>query len=196
LSAVPGLCEPVYRIPVVSAMCGALVVLLMSLPSAVHDLLYFDQEHLRQGMPLGLLTAHWLHADAEHLVWNLSALSVLAPVIEMYSRALLCWSLAVGTLCVDLLLVSPLCDLQRYCGLSGILNTLLGVALYVYWLQTRSRLVVVVAILGLVKIVLEIASGQAVFTDTHWPPFAMAHLAGIFAAPLAIWCTAVHRLLL
>jgi rhomboid family GlyGly-CTERM serine protease len=176
------------RIPLLSLLLGAVTLLLMASPPAIHELLYFDTRQLQQGMPLGIITAHWIHADGEHLAWNLGALLLIAPLIEMHSRTLLWSSLLAGTVCVDLLLISPWSDLQRYCGLSGVLNTLFGTLLYLYWRRTRSPVVVIVSFLAVVKIALEVISGQALFTDFGWPPFAIAHLAGILATPLAIWC--------
>ena len=158
----------------------------MLLPSAAHEVLYFDYRVLAGGNWLGLISGHWIHADAPHLAWNVSALAVLAALIEARSRRLLACSIIVGMACVDLLLLSPLSELQRYCGLSGLLNTLLGVVLYLFWRETRSRLVITVGILCLAKIALEMYFGQSVFTDITWPPFVMAHLAGMLAAPLAV----------
>jgi hypothetical protein len=176
------------RLPVVSLLLAVLMILLMSLSSPVQELLYFNRDHLWQGWPAGLLSSHWIHADSKHLGWNLGALLLLAPLIEMRSRTLLVWSIAIGMVCVDLLLLSPWTGLQRYCGLSGVLNTLLGVALFLFWQRTRSPAVFVLALAALIKIAQEVISGQALFTNISWPPFALAHLAGIAGTPLAIWC--------
>lgn len=165
----------------------------MLLPLAVHNGLYFDYHQLYGGRWLGLITGHWMHADFQHLAWNVSALAILGAMIEARSRTLLLRSIVVGTICVDLLLLSPYSDLQRYCGLSGLLNTLLGVALYRFWRETRSLVVVLTAVLSVAKIALEMHSGQAIFTDVAWPPFAMAHLAGITGAPLALMLGAGQR---
>ena len=174
------------RFPFITLLISALACLLMLLPATAHNALYFDHQQLARGHFWVLLTGHWIHADVQHLAWNVTALAVLAAILETRSRRLLLWSLCIGTVCVDLLLLSPLSLLQRYCGLSGLLNTLLGVALYQYWRETRSTLVILVAILCIAKIALEIFSGQSVFTDISWPPFAMAHLAGMLGVPWVI----------
>lgn len=179
--------------PLLSLALGALAASLMLLSPAAQALLYFDVMSLKQGLPLGLVTAHWVHADGVHLAWNLVALCALGAIIEAHSRALLVRSLIAGTLCVDLLLLSPLSDLQRYCGLSGVLNTLFGVVLILYWQRSRSPTVIIVACLGAIKIALEIHTGQAVFTQVSWPPFAPAHLAGLVGAPVAVCCTRERR---
>ncbi len=173
-------------IPFFTLLLCSLTGALMLLPPAVHSSLYFNYDQLYDGGWLGLVTGHWMHADFQHLVWNVAALAILGAIIEARSRTLLLWSMVIGMFSIDLLLLSPFSDLQRYCGLSGLLNTLLGVALYLYWRETRSPMVPLTAALCMVKIALEIHSGQSIFTEITWPPFAIAHLAGIMGAPLAI----------
>jgi hypothetical protein len=92
----------------------------------------------------------------------------------------------VGMLAVDVLLLSPISDLARYCGLSGLLNTLMGVALYLLWSSSRSPIIAITGTLYLLKIALEMHAGQSIFTQTSWPPYAAAHLAGLLGAPIAL----------
>jgi len=159
----------------------------MALPADVHEALYFNRLSLTQGNATGLFAGHWIHADFQHLLWNVTALGIIAAMIESRSRLLLLGSIVIGMVCVNLLLLSPLSSLQRYCGLSGLLNTLFGVVLLLKWRDTRSPLVLCIGTLALFKIALEMISGQSVFTDISWPPYAASHLAGVLGAPLAIW---------
>jgi len=174
------------RFPGLSLGLGALACLLMLVPQAVQQSLYLDLTLLNQGHWWVLISGHWLHADMHHLAWNVIALMILAALIERRSRRLLLLSTLAGMICVDLLLLSPFTAIQRYCGLSGLLNTLLGVALYLYWKETRSMLIVLTAVLCVGKIGLEMYSGQSLFTDTSWPPFAASHLAGALGVPVAL----------
>ena len=188
------------QIPFITLLLALLAGALMLLPAAQKAHLYVDLDAIEQGHFLGLLSGHWMHADFEHLVWNVAAFAILGSLLERHSRTLLLSSLAIGTLAIDVLLLSPLSDIQRYCGLSGVLNTLLGVALYLNWRQTRSALVVMIGFLSILKILIELGSGQSVFTDISWPPFPLAHLAGLLATPVVIiwanWLTnRLHRLL-
>lgn len=180
------------RMPIVTLLLCCSTYMLFLLPAPLQTLLYFDTDQLLAGNSMGLITGHWMHADSEHLWWNLAAFVVLGAILEGRSRRLLLWTITVGSFCVDLLLLSTYSELQRYCGLSGLLNTLLGGVLYIYWRDTGSKLVVVIGGLCLGKIALELASGQSIFTDTAWPPFAAAHLAGILGAPLALWVWRKH----
>ena len=181
------------RAPLFTLLLCSLSVGFMLLPPTLHNVLYFDYFQVSRGNWQGLITGHWVHAGGQHLVWNVSALALLGALIEARSRTLLLVSIAIGTLFVDLLLLSPLGGLQRYCGLSGLLNTLLGVALYLVWRETRSPLLVLTAILCVTKIVLEMQTGQSIFTATAWPPFAQAHLAGILGVPFALMLVSRRR---
>jgi rhomboid family GlyGly-CTERM serine protease len=174
------------RLPVLTALLCTLAGGLALLPATVQASLYFDQAHLLAGNWAGLLSGHWMHVDTGHLIWNLGALAVLAAMIEQYSRRLLLMSILAGTLSIDLLLLSPLGDVARYCGLSGVLNTLLGVALFLLWQRTRSLMSLLVGTLCALKIAVEIRSGQSLFTNVSWPPYAAAHLAGLIATPIAL----------
>lgn len=174
------------RIPFVSLLLGALAGSCILLPAGIRTSLCFDYLHFAQGNWTGLVTGHWVHADISHLSWNLAALLILSAIIEQRSRRLLLASIAAGMVAVDLLLVSSFSDLERYCGLSGILNTLMGVSLYLCWQSSRSSWVTITGVLYLMKIALEVHSGQSVFTTISWPPYAMSHVAGLMGAPVAL----------
>jgi rhomboid family GlyGly-CTERM serine protease len=175
------------RWPVITVCVGALACLPLLLPSGLWDKLIFDAAEVQTGQWWRLLAAHWTHVDGEHLAWNLAALALLAALIERVSRRLLLWTLTAGMLSVDLLLLSPLCSLDRYCGLSGVLNGLFVVTLFLLWQQNRSPWVIITGVLCGAKILVELAAGEALFTSAAWPPYAAAHLAGAMAAPVALW---------
>lgn len=181
------------RLPLLSALLAALAGGLMLLPAGAHAALYFDYQSALDGQWWRLLSGHWIHADVAHLSWNLAGLLVLGAVIEQRSRRLLLWSVLVGTIAVDLLLLAPLGGPERYCGLSGLLNTLMGVALYLCWRDSRSPVIAVTAALYLLKIAVEIHSGQSVITSISWPPYPIAHLVGLAGAPVALACAGARR---
>lgn len=174
------------RLPVLTTFLCAVALGFATLPSAAQESLYFDYDALAMGRWTGIVTGHWIHADTGHLAWNVAALAVLSWIIEARSRRLLLWGVLLGTVAVGVWLASPLCDIARYCGLSGLLNTLLGIALYLLWRSTASPVVLVVAALCVVKLALEIALQSSLFTTISWPPYPLAHLAGIAATPIAL----------
>ena len=73
--------------------------------------------------------------------------------------------------------------LTRYCGLSGLLNSLLAAGLYMLWRETRDPVVLLVATGAVANIAFEGLSGQTVFADIAWPSVPSVHGVG-FAAGL------------
>lgn len=142
-------------------------------------LLYFSATDIAQGETWRVLSGHFIHADLQHLFWNCLGLLVLGTLIERRSGWILCTTLGTGVIAVSLLLLSPVSKLDYYCGLSGVLNTLLLVALWLEWMHTRSRTLLVVACLCLAKVVFEVSLGTSVITHISWPPYAWSHVAGL-----------------
>jgi rhomboid family GlyGly-CTERM serine protease len=170
------------QLPFITITLCALSTGLMFHPAVDHALLYYDSALLATGNFWGLLTGHLIHVDTSHWFWNTLALAVLGTFLETRSHKLMALSLLAGVAAVDVLLLSPLAEISQYCGLSGVLNTLLGVALYCYWLDTRSRWVVLATVLCLGKVLLELVMDTALLTHIAWPPYPPAHLAGVVGA--------------
>lgn len=142
------------------------------------------------------LTAHLLHTDKAHLLWNLLGLAVLGYLVERRSRVLLLVAVGGGMGAVTLWF-HLLSDTTYYVGWSGVLNCLFVCSLWtlylpvsqsdLYSLQTRrmnNALVAVIAIGGLAKALWELAQGEALLTHTLWPSAPGAHLAGMLAGSL------------
>lgn len=173
------------KIPVLTI---GLVMLTTGLYLMVPDLtpLYFSADGIARGELWRFITGHLVHADLQHLIWNCLGLAVLGALIEQYSRARLWASLGVGMVAVSALLMSPFSQLVYYCGLSGVLNTLLLVVLWHEWSRTRSRLVVAIACGSIAKAAIEVTTGQSVLTHISWPPYAWSHVAGLAGGALLV----------
>ena len=169
-------------------LTAGFVTVLLALPLLVTEpsLLYFGRADIMRGEIWRLITGHFVHAGTEHLLWNALGLAALGGLIERRSRRLLATSLMLGIMAVSILLLSPLAGLEYYCGLSGALNALLAVALWLEWKATRSRLVVLVAVACIAKTVVETTTGSALVTDIDWPPYAWSHVAGLIGGLLWI----------
>lgn len=141
--------------------------------------LYFSAVDVARGEAWRLVTGHLVHADLGHLFWNGLGLGTLGFLIERRSPSLLWISLTAGFASVNLLLMSPLSQLHYYCGLSGILNTLFVVALWLEWRASRSSLILVVALACVLKLAIEISLGVSLVTNISWPPYSWSHLAGL-----------------
>ncbi len=154
----------------------------------------FDRAAIAQGEGWRLITGHLVHSDPEHLFWNLAALLLIGWQLERRDPALFAWGLVAGTTAVDAWLWLGLPGLQRYCGLSGVLNSLMLILLVSLRRETRGPWVMLIAILSAGKLVAELASGQAMLTHTAWPSVPSAHLAGLCGGmAVLIWRRRMYR---
>jgi rhomboid family GlyGly-CTERM serine protease len=148
------------------------------------DAWVLDRGSVQDGEFWRLLSGHWVHSDVPHLFWNVIGLLLLGTLFERDLKWGVPLFLLVGALSVDVWWWWGMPRLQGYCGLSGALNTLLAAGLRQSWRDTRSPLVLVTGVAAVAKIVLEISTGQALFTETGWPGVPETHAAGFTAGLL------------
>ncbi len=167
-----------HRIPVLTL---GLVLALAGLHWLIPDKtpLYFSAFDVAGGEIWRIITGHFVHADWEHLLWNGLGLAVLGALIEQHSRTLLWTALGTGVASVSILLLTPFSQLDYYCGLSGVLNTLLLAALWLEWQRTRSWLIIAIACGAVAKALIEVSLGTSIVTHISWPPYAWSHVAGL-----------------
>jgi rhomboid family GlyGly-CTERM serine protease len=139
----------------------------------------FDRAAIAQGEWWRLLTGHWVHSDWQHARWDIAALIVFGLLFEARLGWRLPLALLVATFGVDAWLWWGDPDLHRYCGLSGILNGLLAAGLVQLWHDLRHPAVLLTAAGAVLKIVVEMHAGQALFTQTAWPSVPAAHAVGL-----------------
>jgi len=180
------------RIPIVTI---GLVTAMIALHWLVEDKtpLYFNAADIFRGEIWRFFSGHFMHADLQHLLWNSLGLAVLGTLLEYRSRSMLLTALAVGIVFVSALLLTPFAQLEYYCGLSGVLNTLLLVALWLEWKLTRSRLIIILTCGCIAKVLIEVTQGVSIITHISWPPYAWSHVAGLSGGLFIIW---VQRLLI
>jgi rhomboid family GlyGly-CTERM serine protease len=176
----------------------SLVLTLIGLHWLVPDktLLYFSAGDIARGETWRIVSGHFMHADLQHLLWNCLGLAVLGTLIEQRSRIAWWAALGAGIAAVSSLLLSPFSQLDYYCGLSGVLNTLLLVALWLEWRFTRSWLIIAITCGSIAKAVIEVSLGTSIMTHISWPPYAWSHVAGLVGGLIIIgfYCsTSRHR---
>jgi rhomboid family GlyGly-CTERM serine protease len=163
----------------------SLTISLLTLLAGLHwlvpdrSLLWFSADAIAQGETWRFISGHFVHADTGHLLWNALGLAILGLLIEWRSRSMLLAALVAGVIAVGILLLTPVSPLAHYCGLSGVLNSLLAVALWMEWQASRSWLVIAVACGSLAKVVIEVSTGVSIVSDISWPPWAWSHAAGL-----------------
>lgn len=177
------------RIPVITI---SLLIILIGLHWLVEDKtpLYFSAADIVRGETWRMVSGHFVHADLQHLLWNCLGLAVLGTLLEYRSRALLLATSATGIVFVSALLLTPYAQLDYYCGFSGVLNTLLLVALWFEWRVTRSRLIILIACGSIAKVLIEVSQGVSIVTHISWPPYAWSHVAGLVGGLFFIWLLA------
>ncbi|MCK5920011.1 MAG: rhomboid family intramembrane serine protease, partial [Methylococcales bacterium] len=113
------------RLPIVTLSLAGLSAALFFLFGPAAEGLVYQRETLIQGELFQLISAHFVHADAQHLIWNSLALLVLGGLLEVRqgAKTMLAY-LAIGIVSVDIFILNQP-SLEAYCGLSGLLNTLL-----------------------------------------------------------------------
>ena len=149
--------------------------------------LYFSAEAIYHGEYWRLVSGHFMHADLQHLLWNCLGLAVLGTLIEYRSRNMLIAALGAGIVFVSALLLTPYAQLEYYCGLSGVLNTLLLVALWLEWKFTRSWFIIIITCGIIAKTLIEVSQGTSIITHISWPPYAWSHVAGLTGGLFLIW---------
>ena len=163
--------------------CALLIRVAAPEPSAHFDLLVLDREQPRLWP---WLTAHFLHTDNAHLGWNLVAFVGLGWLGERGGRGRFFESIAAGIIAVDIWFAWIDATLRFYCGLSGVLNTVLLATLYGLRREIAAPWLIGVAGLVALKLGIEWHSGVALFTHTRWPPAVGAHIAGFVAGLILV----------
>jgi len=158
---------------------------------AVPENLYFNKEVISNGEIWRLISAHVIHSDLQHLLWNISALIILSLLIERESRFLLIASLLTGIVSINYYLWINAIGVINYAGFSGVLNTLLVIALFQQWQKQSSSLVmhylpVIIYTVNLLKIMFELFYQQSIFTDISWQAVPQVHLTGFIAGTILV----------
>ena len=170
-----------------------LIILMAALYWGAADttLLYFSKDKIAAGEVWRLISGHLIHADFQHLFWNCLGLGVVGALLEQHSRRRWVIGLLGGMTAVSALLLSPLSQLDFYCGLSGVLNTMLVILIWLEWKLTRSWIMIAIACGSIAKAVIEVYTGDSLITNISWPPYAWSHIAGLAGGAIIICIAAI-----
>ncbi len=172
-----------------AGLAGVLLALYAVMGPQPHLLMY-DRAGIDSGEWWRLVTGHLVHGDIGHLAANVLALVVLGGVLESLQRLgikTLLLLVSFGIVVIDAALWLALPGLERYCGFSGVLNTLFIAAVYGQWRDSGDWLYPALAIAGLGKIAIESVSTGAVLPLSSLPSVTEAHFAG-YVAGLMLCC--------
>ena len=176
--SVPGVSHGGITLPWRTLLLVAVALAAFLCFGAAPDAWVFDRVAITQGEWWRLVTGHWVHSDLAHAAWDIAALLLLGALFEERLQWRLPLALLVGTVGVDAWLWWGAPALSYYCGLSGILNSLLIVGLLQLWRDLRHPLILFTGAAAVVKIMVEINMGQALLTQTAWPSVPAVHAVG------------------
>ena len=169
------------RLPWRSALLAMLALALWWAWGAAPEALVWDRAALARGELWRLLTGHWVHSDGGHALWDIAALILLGFLFEPRLKGRLPGVLLAGSLGVDAWLWWAPDAPVLYCGLSGILNSLLAAGLVAWWREQPHVLIPLTGLGMLAKSLMELQAGSMLLTSTAWPGVPQAHLAGMAA---------------
>lgn len=121
---------------------------------------------------------HLVHSEGRDALGDIGGLVLVACLMVGQ-----CWrreavATGGGMLAVNICLWWGLPELGRYCGLSGVLNALVVVALADLWRRYRHPIFPAASLLLALKLTAEAAAGQSVFLTPAWAGVPLAHVAG------------------
>lgn len=172
-----------WRTLLLSCMATVMYLLLGPAPEA----LVFDRVAIAQGEWWRLITGHWVHSDLDHAVWDIGAFALMGFLFERRLGNHLLPILLLGSLGVNAWVWWGDPSLGYYCGLSGILNTMMAVGLMQLWRDSRHPLVLITGLGFVAKIMVELLGGQIALTSTAWPEVPEVHAVGLLCGMLYTW---------
>ena len=180
------------KLPIITLSISGLIALaFIAFGGAPEPFIWLADTKLTQTWRM--LTAHFVHSDPEHLAWNLAAFMILGTIIEQHSKRDLLYGLVVGIVAVNIYL-STVYQLTAYAGLSGVLNTLLVVALFkLCQIPSYRAAAMWTMVLSMLKIIVELYSGHSVFSSIAWQAVPQAHLVGWIAGAAFVSIQAMNR---
>lgn len=125
------------RLPWFTLGACALAVGVWFVPGAF-DALAYDRGKILGGELWRLITGHWVHFSASHLLWNLVVLLPAGIWLEKRDRCAARATLLLSPLAISLALLAFNPSLAIYAGISGVASGVL-VALAVHGLRTEPR---------------------------------------------------------
>lgn len=171
------------KIPTITLLMSASIVALFAIFGATPESLIWLSS-IEKLEPWRWLSAHFVHISAEHLIWNLLPFIILGSIIEQHSKRDLLLGLGLGIVCINGYL-AWFFVLPAYAGLSGVLNTLLVVALtHLYRHPDYRWAAMTVLVASLAKIIYELYFEASLFSSLDWPAVPEAHLVGWLAGSL------------
>ncbi|MDT8391588.1 MAG: rhombosortase [Lentisphaeria bacterium] len=173
------------------------VTLLLALPAvglfifpASSALFQYDRAAIFQGEFWRLITHHWTHWNADHLIWDLITFIGLGAVCELRDRRAFIRVITVTSLVISVALFTALGSLMTCRGLSGLDSALFGLLITRVYLDEGRRdravkhLCLAAAAFFFIKTLIETGAGVTLFVDSaqaRMIPIPLSHLSGFIS---------------
>jgi rhomboid family GlyGly-CTERM serine protease len=170
----------------IALACG--FVFLHYLLGPLNNVLIYDRTAIAQSQVWRLWTGHMVHYNFDHLFWNVLAFIIIGITIECKSVKTFYQTLVLSFSGVGLWLWMGEQSLMEYSGLSGALNGLFIVALWLEWRESQQKYLVLLFLGAVGKIVFELLTHQTVFMASSSQCFSVpiSHLAGLISGCIAV----------
>lgn len=145
------------------------------------DSLLFDKTLIAQGEYWRLFTAHFVHCNFQHLLWDLLAFLIIGSVIELNNNRHFIPCLIISCLGVSAWMFFVETSFSSYCGLSGALNGMLVLAAIMQYRRTGEKMCLGVLLATIAKIIFELSTHETIFTDLSVRAVPGSHAAGYLA---------------
>lgn len=163
----------------------------------LQTLFQYDRACVAAGELWRMLTCHWTHWSAEHMVWDVVTFVVLGTMCERIHRGAWATCILLASLAIPVMLAAACPQVESYRGLSGLdaalfalLATMLARRHHAAG-NSRAAITCGVALVALAaKVTFEAVTGTAIFVSEAGgaTPIALAHLVGGAMGVLsAIW---------
>ena len=179
--------EAAKRLPYITLILTA-VALSIHIYHPLRPHLIYTRAALSDGDLWRLISCHWVHLNADHLLWSSMTFFFLGSVCEFIARARYVITLSISVIFIPIAIWLIMPDLEVYGGLSGLDCSLysLLIALFIkrewhsqnwFWIICYTILIVLLP----AKIIYEMSSGLTIFVNnihTDMAPVPLSHLVG------------------
>jgi len=185
------------RFPSVSLLLTAIAALVFLWPG-LSRLFEYDRTAVAAGQLWRLVSWHWAHWSADHLLWDAGAFAALCACCERLDRRRCLACLVLSGILISAVTWFARPDLAACRGFSGIASALFGLAAVRVLLSAFGRrdawatTVALILLAGFgAKVIVEVATGATVFVASQragMVPMPLAHCTGLLVGIVAaLW---------
>ncbi|MBF0252299.1 MAG: rhombosortase [Candidatus Omnitrophica bacterium] len=176
-----------FKVPWLTLLISLIVLVLFAMGPDKNSVFVFNKFEIKAGATWRLLTGQLIHNNFDHLFWDLFGFMVIGSIVEINGRWKFILSFMLSAISVSLWMFLLEKDFTVYYGLSGLLNGLLVIAVFVKWKETRNPLFVCIFGITALKMTYEVITKNVFFIDPNIPTIPGTHIAGFIVGILMVY---------